>query len=29
LNPPEDVHADADYRRHALGIMLDRALRSE
>ena len=28
-NPPEDVHADADYRRHALGIMLDRALRSE
>ena len=29
LDPPHDVHADADYRRHALGVMLDRALRSE
>jgi len=29
LDPPHDVHADADYRRHALGVMLDRALRSK
>jgi len=29
LDPPQDVHADADYRRHALGVMLDRALGSD
>lgn len=29
VKPPDDVHADADYRRQALGVLLDRALRTE
>ena len=29
VDPPQDVHADADYRRHALGVLLERALRQE
>ena len=27
VDPPHDVHADADYRREALGVLLGRALR--
>lgn len=29
VDPPHDVHADADYRRQTLGVLLERALRSE
>lgn len=29
VDPPRDVHADADYRRDTLGVLLDRALRQE
>ena len=28
VDPPNDVHADANYRRHVLGVLLERALGS-